>query len=423
MAVAGTVALGRRKYAVGLIWQPSPSGRVAQAAREAAKDIKEPGMSYDYYGVRPGNKSGRLPQFALGQDKIGHRSGMASLAGSLANTLPGSWAGAFKLREGFVLVVVRDDLIAPDGDALIVDEPQARERLMYEINLGGVQQVYAPENWMIPGADGIPLTLLLQSRAECLLRPVSISKRDMIIYGIASLLVLGAAVGGFLYQQELERREAAVRAEQEALERARQAALRGLPGAMVNWYPPPPRVWEDKPTPRDFVAACIEALAQLPAAPLGWERKEITCNGGSVSVGFTRDVGRLSVIPDVFTVDGDGMKAQASVPVEALPARGDQQLWSHLEVSRFVLSQAGSFQLTPLPDDPPPPPPPENPDLPPPPAPPWQKRGIQINFPASPEAFLNQFSDVPGLIIDSVSWSGRSWSVEGVIYENRNILP
>ncbi len=116
---AGVVTVGRRQYAVGLYWENSPSGRVAQAAREAAR---HPGQQADFYALRAGTKDGRVPQFGLGQASAGHKAGMAVFAACLANQQPGSWAGAFRLRDGVVVVIVRDDLIVPDGDQYFVNE-------------------------------------------------------------------------------------------------------------------------------------------------------------------------------------------------------------------------------------------------------------------------------------------------------------
>src|SRR5580692_8345670 len=168
---AGVVTVGRRQYAVGLYWENSPSGRVAQAAREAAH---QPGQQADFYALRAGNKDGRVPQFGLGQKSAGHKAGMAAFAPCLANQQPGSWAGAFRLRDGVVVTVVRDDLIVPDGDQFFTNESEARDRLLQEIGFGGLQRIYAPEAWAIPSADTMPISLLLNDRTDIKLRPVRI---------------------------------------------------------------------------------------------------------------------------------------------------------------------------------------------------------------------------------------------------------
>src|SRR3984957_19374126 len=180
---AGVVTVGRRPYAVGLYWENSPSGRVAQAAREAAR---QPGQQADFYALRAGSKEGRVPQFGLGQKSAGHKAGMPVFAACLANQQPGSWAGAFRLRDGVVITVVRDDLIVPDGDQYYANESDARDRLLQEIGFGGLQRVYAPEAWAIASSYSMPISLLLDERRDVKLRAVSIPKSTVIAGGIAA---------------------------------------------------------------------------------------------------------------------------------------------------------------------------------------------------------------------------------------------
>ena len=140
---SGVVTIGRQSYAVGLYWENSPGGgRVAQIAKEAASQA---GQQADFYAVRPGNKNGRVPQFGLSGVEGGHKAGMPTLAACLAGQMPGSWAGAFRFSEGTAVVVVRDDLIVPDGDLFFLDETEARDRLLQEIGFGGLESTYAPD--------------------------------------------------------------------------------------------------------------------------------------------------------------------------------------------------------------------------------------------------------------------------------------
>jgi len=96
---AGVATVGRRPYAVGLYWENSPSGRVSQAAKEAAR---QPGQQAEFYAVRAGNKGGRTPQFGLSPTGVGHKIGMPVFAACLSNQQPGSWAGAFLLCDDTV---------------------------------------------------------------------------------------------------------------------------------------------------------------------------------------------------------------------------------------------------------------------------------------------------------------------------------
>ena len=126
--------------------------------------------------MRAAGKEGRVPQFGLGQAAAGHKSGMASFAACLAGQQVGSWVGAFRTKEGIAVTIIRDDLILPDGDLLFEGETEARDRILQEMSFGGLQKVYAPEAWAIPGADTMPLSLLMNERHDVVLRPTSIPK-------------------------------------------------------------------------------------------------------------------------------------------------------------------------------------------------------------------------------------------------------
>jgi len=279
---SGVVKVGRNLYAVGLFWQPSPSGRVAQAAREAAQ--QSGGHPSDFYCARSASKTATIPQFGLGGAGAGHKVGMPALAGSLANAQPGSWVGAFRLREGTWFVVVRDDLIAPDGDVLFTSDEAARDRMMQEIALGGMQRVYAPDGWSIAGSDPTPLPLLLQDRADCRMVPVKLPVK-LIMFGGAAVLVIAIIIFVALYMQ----------AERERLAREANNLLKnGSLSNMVEAYKWPPAeqlyeaVWQKKPTPQEVFEACKKLLAMAQATQLGWKRGELDFRGNVLTIAWSR---------------------------------------------------------------------------------------------------------------------------------------
>lgn len=413
---AGVATVGRRKYAVGLYWQPSPSGRVAQAAKEAAK---QPGQYADYFSVRPGVKGGRIAQFGLGQSQAGHKLGMAALAATLANRQPGSWAGAFKVNEGIVVIVVRDDLIAPDGDQIFLDEAAARDRLIQEFTLGGLQRIYAPEAWAISGAETIALPFIVQNRGDGALQPVTIPKQ--LIFGAIGVLVAAALVfAGLWYYQNMKEEEEAKRQEeirQQAILLGQKNAAAGV-GRIV--YPPPVRYWEKEPTADAVIEACRKSLNTLPQTTLGWSINNLSCNKSAVSLVWSRDPGFAPMLPDA-TIDASGNSASRSLPhTPELKERAKEDLLDPNEITKRYLTQNWSGNLSRLPDDPPPPCPPNVPpeEWHPPPAP-WIKRGFNLTLTDLPGELTQYFVEIPGVIINSITRQGDTWRVEGVIYENR----
>ncbi len=405
----GVVKVGRHQYAVGLFWQPSPSGRVAQAAREAAS---QPGQKADYFCARSATKTVAVPQYGLGQNAQGHRSGQPSLAASLANAQPGSWTGAFRLREGTWVIVVRDDLVAPDGDFLFDNDEAARERLLQEISLGGMQRIYAPDGWAIPGSDPTPLPLLLQDRVDCKLQPVALPIK-LIMFGGGGLVLVAALIFAALQWQAQQ---------QEDAERAAQGMLSGM---VKQWQWPPadqvyPHVWEERAHITDVLNQCQELFARVTASQFGWQRGNALCKDGTLSWTLGHNDGKTaSIMPNEATVTPDLRNAGQSVHGDTLPVRGAESLIKVTEITRLALTQHWPFEFSRLPDDPPKVAPPQDvKDPPPPPPPPWLKRGLHYSGKLPPWKLLGYFDGIPGVIIENAEYNrDGSWTLDATIYE------
>lgn len=413
---AGVVTVGRRPYAVGLYWENSPNGRLAQTAKEAAR---QPGQQADFYALRSGNKNGRVPQFGLGSAASGHKNGMPAFAACLANQQPGSWAGAFRLREGTVITVVRDDLIVPDGDQFFLSESEARDRLLQEVGFGGLQRIYAPESWAISGADTMPVSLLLDERRDVRLHLVSIPKKQLIVGAVAAGLLVLVLGGGWYYQERQAEEEAARLAHEDALNKLKEQANKSNPFAVQQpQYPAPERKWENRPMPLDVVESCHAALAQVTADVVGWKLTSIKCNETAMGLAWTRDKG-ISQPPMNAVVTDNGASATLAIPLPALTARGSEKLENPEVITKRYLSQDWPGTIGRMPDDPPPPPPPGFQGAWSPPPPPWVKRSFTVTISELPASLPLYFGDLPGIVIESLTYSGASWSISGVIYENR----
>ena len=413
---AGIVTIGRRVYAVGLYWENSPSGRISQAAKEAAS---QPGQQADFYAIRPGDKTGRVPQFGLGQIAAGHKTGMPVFAACLANQQPGSWGGAFRLREGTVITVVRDDLIVPDGDQYFASESEARDRLLQEIGFGGLQRVYAPESWAISGSDTMPVSLLLDERRDVRLRPVKIPKQVLVIGAIAAAVLVLLLGGGWYYQNLQAEKEAEAAAKEDALRRARDLANHANPFATQGpQYPPPERVWENRPNAMAVINSCHTGLAQVRIAVVGWKLGEVKCDGSVIALGWSRDKG-LSQPPEGSTVDDAGSLANSKVVLPSLTPRGHEDLIGHNDITRRYLLQDWPGRIQHAPDDPAPLPPPGYQGTWTPPPAPWVKRSFTVTVPELPSSMALYFGDLPGVVVNSMSYTGNGWTIEGVVYENR----
>ena len=390
---AGVVTVGRHRYAVGLYWENSPGrGRVAQIAKEAAE---QPGQQADFYVVRPGSKDGRVPQFGLCSGDAGQVAGMPVLVACLASQIMGSWAGAFRLNEGVVVVVVRDDLIVPDGDLFFVEESEARDRLIQEIGFGGLQTIYAPESWSVPGADSIPLTLLLNDQVDSKLQRVSIPRRVKIIAAMAgTLFVVG--LGSLLYMEEKFDQE-----KEMAQEEAAQRLARLTPFVQQQPEPKYERLWENAPKVADVLKSCREGLLLVPSDIAGWNLSGMTCNGSSISLSWRRSFGQ-TVPPKGSVVDVGGLVATQGVPLGSLVRRGAETLKDIDEITNRYLFQNWPGIIARAVDDPPPPPPPDYTGPWNPPPAPWVKRSFTLNVAEFPGGLPDYIGDLPGALCGDI---------------------
>lgn len=408
----GTITVGRRRYAVGLYWQPSPSGRVSQAAREAAR---QPGQMADFFAVRPGNQAGRVPQFCLGQKELGHAAGLPSAAASVAEEQPGSWGGVFKVQEGWWLVISRDDLIAPDGDMLFEDEAPARQRLYDEMNLGGLQRIYAPEHWGVPNGDPMPLTLLMQGRAEARLQNVHLPvKMYMVVAGgLLALLVVGYLL--FMWQQQQE--DARLSAMQQMTAEQQEIARLQAQGQLAPPPPPPPpkRVWEDQPLPEIWLDACRQAMSRASLTAVGWEIVAVSCRSKALTIDWRRLDGP-SILPENGTVSADRTTVVSVFPLIELPPRSTEQLMPNGELGRTAMTKGLRIEMTDMVEDALPAPQPGQ--IAPPPVP-WLKKKITLKSDTAPWFVWQSYMGLTGVVLDEVRWNLKDWTIEGTLYEMR----
>jgi len=426
---SGVVTVGRRPYAVGLYWENSASGRVAETAKEAAR---QPGQQADFYAIRGGDKNGRIPQFGLGQIAAGHKTGMAALAACIANQQIGSWAGAFRLKEGTVVIIVRDDLVVPDGDQFFFNENDARDRFLQEIGFGGLQRIFAPESWAISGADTLPISLLLDDRHDIKLRSVATSRLALGLgIGFIAVVVLGLAAEW--YYQKVQSENERQKLEQENALAAMRARANSLVPKMFQAnqapvYPPPERSWETHPLAMEVVESCREALKGIAPVLNGWHLGQLKCNESLVSMTWNRLKGPTAIPqfaePAKTVMNDSGTTATITLELPPLHPRGNEDLVNPDTVIQRYLSLDWSGNFAAVADDPLPAAPPGFKGKWAPPLAPWIKRSFTVTLQDLPGSLPAMFADIPGVVISSLTYSpgevGGSWQIVGVVYENRN---
>lgn len=422
---AGVISVGGKKYAVGLFWQVSDTKKAARAAKQAAQ---QPGAESDFYSLRAGNARGRASQFGLTEKNPDYKWNIPSAAVSLANRQPGSWAGVFPVPEGVWFIEVRDDLIAPDGDQLFADEAEAMSRLQEVSARGGLERIYAPPAWALPGAESSSLPALLAGKRDGRLQPVRIPAKVFLSGVLAVGVVVALVVGYLIYAQmqeeaELEEQQR-VQMEQQAAYQKQQEEKRRLEEEerlrqqqqQARQLPSYQRIWEQAPTPLNWLTACREAMTQAEIAPLGWKIDSAVCTGNQLNLRWSRTNGP-AIIPEGTDIDTSMRSASKVIPLPSRPVRGPQMLWPADAIVTYVLQNDWKADLQYAADDPLPPA--QNGQQMPPP--PWKKRTMKWSVEFSPWTLKGPLVDLPGLIIQTATWSQTgSWTLEGVLYEQRN---
>lgn len=405
MSGGGVIKVGGASYAVGLYWQPVAMKEAARTAREAAT---APGQDAQFFCIRPptaGNPE--VAQYGLGQKEMGHRwrmpSAAAAAAASVAAASPrgGNWAGCWKLREGWLVIVVRDFLIEARGDVLYADEDEARERLETEKAKGGLTKIFAPEEWRLANVDTAPLPLVLSTGGKSVtLQPTGGFTLVVIGGAAAAAILVGIGWGVFSMFGG-----AALLSDGKQV--ARQVHQ------MSNPPPPPPkRLWEDRPAPSLVLAECRRTLDQVPAGAVGMALTSVECGAQGAVFRWTRTRGR-ALLPAGGKLDDQGQVATVERGYAPMDKRGAQDLWAPEKVNDYLIRLPWKVGIGVLPEPPP------DPNT----APaPWRRRSVNIQLVGAPWAVGPVLDAVPGLVINTTKWAGKSegWVVEAIIYEARS---
>lgn len=183
------ISVGGKQYAIGLFWQPLPGGRqqlpfIERTARSLIGGAQ-------FYCI----KTGGTGQFGLGFSKKGHRGNLPVATVSVASALKDkpSTLAVFRVKEGWWLIVVRNNLILPEDDFLFEKEDEAKKAFSDLLPLPDWGYKIAPASWQIEGTQDIELSKLL----ERTIRPVllqSLAPKNILF--IAALLI-GLGIAGY----------------------------------------------------------------------------------------------------------------------------------------------------------------------------------------------------------------------------------
>ena len=286
------ITLNKKKYAVGLFWQPTGAGYVARSyARTLARSVdKKLNLFTEYRGM-----------VGLGARRAGHRSGMDSAAAAVVDALGefSSFLAVFAVDKKFYLVAVRNGIILEDK--LFEREEDARSEYFKLSEIPDWAALFAPAPWGMPRAVERNLSDLTIRAIRAQLRPISRA------WGvIASVLLIVAFVVSsiWFFREPLQQMNAAseisemdselvaeyekqVEEKNKELDAAFEIEKATAPEPIVLPY-------EYLPDPMERAQVCYQAMGFLMQPITGWNQTSVECGESYATVRFVRDYGTLN---------------------------------------------------------------------------------------------------------------------------------
>ena len=194
-ASACVIEIDGRLYIAGLAWRShlDMAVRLKSAATAGARRAGAKRMVLRERARQYGVPTVSLPPGAAARSAW-------SLAAVLADSIHGTWVGAWRLPDGrFIVIVVGPSGILPDGDRVFGDETAARDHVETVTASTSWRHLYVPVEWGLAEAKPVPLERLLQqaralSKAGQLQSVESGIGRLPAAAGLAVLLAAGGAL-------------------------------------------------------------------------------------------------------------------------------------------------------------------------------------------------------------------------------------
>ena len=415
---AGTVQIGERSFAVGLLWQKAAS----LADAKAKSQRRASSLSVDLVCFRAAKARGqRITQYGVASSRDGLRPKMPVLAAALADRLgEGTAVAAWPAGGGrWVVVAVKDGLVLPEGDLLCPDEESARLRVrdLLDIRsldgkaLGDPDTVLVPAHWEIRGStDSGALAEAIGKIAGCRLSAIG-GTRSRLVAGVATavfVLVVGAVGAALLWASGLVEFSAP------------PPAI--LPVRLTEEPPPPPPPWWQTVRPATLGPACPSALNSLPVLP-GFRFSRLTCSSGGVAIAYARNPYASLLALETVAVPGrlslpDQDQARIDLPAQfdkdgrqgEMPLSADRVVRTLHGVSQFFALRSEVSEVTP-------PAPPPGVEAPPPP--PYRTFRWVISGKAADPRVVVPHIDIATLVVDAIQYDDTGWKLQGVLYARR----
>lgn len=285
------IVINRRKYAVGLIWQPVANGYVPRGyARVLSRSInKKLNLFVECHSM-----------IGLGGNFLGHRYRMGSIAAEVMDALNefSSFLAVFQVDKQYLLVAVRNSIILEDK--IFDNEEQAREAYFKLSEIPDWGALFAPSAWGMPRTVERNLADLIGKNNHYILKPISRVRTNLASSLLVALFILGFV---YLFKEPISQMlspqpqiakinpELAAEYKRQIEEKSKQLDQefqieKKLPEPLVFPY-------DTLPDPIQRAEVCYQAIGFLMQPVTGWSQLTVDCTDTHAIAEFNRTFGTL----------------------------------------------------------------------------------------------------------------------------------
>ena len=414
-----TISIHRKKYAIGLFWQPVPTGNGGRLyARRLAHSIDGHYSLYVEYNFMIG----------LSMRRVGHKSGMPSAAAEVAEALSehSSFLAVFAVEAGFYMVAVRNGIILIDR--IFEQEADARSEYTKMSKMPDWGAFIAPSTWGMPRAVERALDDIITGHSHTALRSISLI-RSIVVSVLLVLLFVFAIV--LIYRDSVidavsNRQTIKQIDERKAEEYRRQIEEKNKEldeQFQIEKKPEPEPIvppYDLLPSVQARAEICYRAMGFLMQPITGWNQVSVKCGEEYATAQLRRTYGTIGdfysvateLMPGVFVqeLSEDTLTVRAKLPkLEIKPSQDErdtdtivrdvmtafQSIDTDVDVNTVVDTVTNGVET-------------KNYDV----------VEVAASSKLTPMQFMQIFDDFGGVYMTGCDWkaSNRTWNYEVIIY-------
>jgi cell division protein FtsL len=333
-----------KSYAVGIFWQPLSSQKNLKKEILKAQTIVE---GADLYCIKKGTSS----QFGLGFTKEGHRAGELSAAAAVASAFrdKSSLIAVFKVKEGYWMIVIRNDLILPEEDTLYENEEDAKNAYNEMMAVPDWGYKIAPKAWNLNDTSDADISQILKKHASAKLEKISFQS-PLIKLSIISALIIFAAWYGYQKlivepEQELikrQKKQAELMKKQqkeqkmEQKQQVQEIKQRQMRINLTNLYALLP--WNNLKNIFTLSKNCYNQTVNFSAIIPGWNLTEVECRPDLITASWIKgEYGNIEgieyaqktrpTLKDInFNIDNNHDRMSATTEIQTPEIQDDPKL-------------------------------------------------------------------------------------------------